>query len=114
VSAPITVDGNLTADARGRVTRDGTADLTMRVTTRPGPHGTGLRVTGHKVFGRGAAAQAARDARMRQLRRGVRVVLAGVGDMRRGGVIVIEIDTLHTPDIVDVRALVSRGSEVAP
>ena len=109
MGAPLVLRGTLTEDARGRTGRDGMADLTLRMLTRAGALGTGVPAQAHKLYGTGHAAQAARDARLRQLRRGLRVEVQGTGDLRRGR-IVMEADQIITPDVFDARALAS-GSE---
>jgi len=106
MTSPIILRGELLADAAGRISRDGVAALTLEVRTGQAATTDADTVTAlvTKVYGTGNAAAAARDARLRQLKRGVRVVIEGRGRIS-GRRLVLTADDIRTPDVFDPRLL---------
>jgi len=101
MSSPITISGTVVQDAQMRRTRAGASVLSFEVhppTSAPRPPAV-VRVV--KDYGTGESAAYAAKARAQRLRRGVRVVLSGMGlHTVRGALVLQGVDRIEEPDLV--------------
>lgn len=96
----LVLTGRLSEDARCACTTDGQHIVSAEFALPTPAVGRAVLVRIKKAFGSGNAAGYAASARARQLRRGVLVQVGcnRVG-MSRGGLLLSDLDYLHTPDI---------------
>lgn len=105
MTAPITISGTILRDAQMRRTRDGAAILSFDVSppnvqaTATATRSATVRIV--KDYGTGESAAYAANARAQRLRRGVRVVVDGMGlHTARGTWVLQQVSKIDEPDLV--------------